>query len=107
MLSLLQVSLNVLKHSFCSPCMLRDPHNKPLPTGLFIPASQEQIPYDDSVLYRYFSQLETTHVREMLDEVNETLEMVWQCESGNNPDPPDYMAAYNAMIYGKYFSKLL
>lgn len=39
-------------HSQLSPSMLRDPHNKPLPTGLFIPFSQGQIPYDDSVLYR-------------------------------------------------------
>lgn len=74
---------------YCSPSMLRDPHNKPLPTALFIPDSIMQIPYDDSVLYR-----------EMLDEVNETIELVKRLENSTTPDPPLYITVYNAVIYG-------
>lgn len=36
----------------------------------------------------------------MLDEVNETIDMVWQSESSASPDPPDYILAYNAILYG-------
>lgn len=41
----------------------------------------------------------------MLDEVNETMDMVWQCESSTTPDPPEYILAYNTMIYGKLNSR--
>jgi hypothetical protein len=78
---------------YCSPSMLRDPKNKPLPTELYVPASQNLLHSNDLALYQ-----------KMLREFDDTDDVVWETEQRNKQQnmetPPDYLFVYKLITEG-------
>jgi len=78
-----------LSLSFCSPSMLRDPKNKPLPPSLYIPEDQSLLAPNDLVLYE-----------RMLAELEETEDIVLNEEKMVDQSFMDYINSYKMIIYG-------
>jgi len=72
---------------YCSPSMLRDPKNKPLPLNLYIPQEQ-RLPQNDLVLYQ-----------RMLVEFDEAEEIISLEESKINVIG-DYITSFKMIVYG-------
>jgi len=78
---------------YCSPSMLRDPKNKPLPPHVFIPDNQT-IPETDLILFKG-----------MLMEFDETEQLISEAEKnkpmeGQTEVYDDYINSYKLIIYG-------
>jgi len=85
--SINRVHLSIL---YCSPSMLRDPKNKPLPPHLYIP-EENTLRENDSVLYG-----------RMLIEFDDTEEVINQEEAKRENDAVylDYITSYKMIVYG-------
>jgi hypothetical protein len=77
---------------FCSPSLLRDPKNKPLPSNIYVP-DVHNLSQEDLMLYQ-----------RMLIEFDETEEIIMKTESGsctqNDVILTDYINSFKMIIYG-------
>jgi hypothetical protein len=75
---------------FCSPSLLRDPKNKPLPSNIYVPDVQN-LSQEDLMLYQ-----------RMLIEFDETEEIIMKTEGNceSNPILNDYINSFKMIIYG-------
>jgi hypothetical protein len=75
---------------FCSPSLLRDSKNKPLPSNIYVPDVQS-LSQEDLMLYQ-----------RMLIEFDETEEIIIKTEGNceGNPVLNDYLTSFKMIIYG-------
>eukprot|EP01125_Pyxidicula_operculata_P020535 TRINITY_DN760_c0_g1_i1.p1 TRINITY_DN760_c0_g1~~TRINITY_DN760_c0_g1_i1.p1 ORF type:complete len:459 (+),score=93.71 TRINITY_DN760_c0_g1_i1:1069-2445(+) len=77
------LNLVMLSLFYCSPCLLRDPRNRPIPNILQIPISQIHLKQKDVMLYQ-----------KMLSEIEETENVLYQSDPysrGGAVHPEDHM----------------
>jgi len=79
----------ILSLLYCSPSLLRDPKNKPIPLFLQIPQNSTQVSIKDQTLYK-----------NMLRELDETEAMIWESDASKDNQTADYITSFKIIIDG-------
>eukprot|EP01130_Rhizamoeba_saxonica_P007518 TRINITY_DN3040_c0_g1_i1.p1 TRINITY_DN3040_c0_g1~~TRINITY_DN3040_c0_g1_i1.p1 ORF type:complete len:554 (-),score=86.20 TRINITY_DN3040_c0_g1_i1:168-1829(-) len=76
---------------YCSPSMLRDPKNEPLPAAILVPLDSKYLPDKDLILYQH-----------MIHELEDTEEYIWNYQKTfpNGPISDNYYHSFTMIVEG-------